>query len=125
MFKILGFLSLFAILLCLIIIEGTNIGSNRLPIAPQETMNIVKRLASSTRTVVVVLHGFRLLSKPKPVENYVDYITRVQKVTLAELEEKATILVSYRQIVDFLKDLESVGNIAKNSAAILSEPEPQ
>jgi len=141
------------------ILEGTNIGSSRLPIAPKEATDIIKRLASSHKPVIATLHGLdleyaytlmklaaelnlncyvastqtakllekvlKLPIKPKLIEGYVDYLAPLEKIALEEIEENTLILVSYREVVDFLKDLSSTGNITKDSVAVMSEPEPE
>jgi ribonuclease J len=142
-----------------LIIEGTNIGSTRLPITPKDAANIIKKIASSYKTIIATLHALdlecayillklskkfnlncyiasariaKLLEKvpqlpitPKLIESYVDYLTpSLEKITLEDIEEKALIIVSYREIVDFLKDLSTATTAIKNSVAIISEPEP-
>ena len=142
-----------------LIVEGTNIGSSRLPIPPREATDIIKRLASSHKPVIATLHGLdleyaytimklaaqlnlkclvattqtaKLLEKvmkppikPKLIEGYVDYLSPLQKIALEEIEEDALILVSYREVVDFLKDMSSASNVIKDSVAVMSEPEPE
>jgi ribonuclease J len=141
------------------IIEGTNIGSSRLPLAPKEAMNITKRLASSHKPIIATLHSLdfeyaytllklakelnmdcciastqmsklleklpKLPVKPKLIENYVDYLTPLEKIPLEEIKEDTLILISYREVIDFLRDLSLTSDIIKNSVAIMSEPEPQ
>ena len=142
-----------------LIIEGTNIGSSRAPISPDNAINIVRKLFSVHRPVIVTLHSLDLeyayalmklatelnancyvvsdriakfLEKfselplePKLVEDYIDYLTSLEKVMLDEIEENSLILISYREVVNFLKDLSFVGGLIGNPVVILSEPEPE
>jgi ribonuclease J len=43
-----------------LIIEGTNMGSSRLPISPEETMKIIRKLAQSHKQIIATLHGLDL-----------------------------------------------------------------
>ncbi|MGC8578350.1 MAG: hypothetical protein ACP5M7_10215 [Thermoproteota archaeon] len=142
-----------------LVIEGTNFGSDRFPLAPKDAIETMKRLASSHSPLVTTLHGldleytFALMkiaselnlkcyvaseqiaslleTMPKlpveleTIEEYVQNITSFERTTLEEVEEKALYLVSYREIVDFIKDLASFKKLKRNVAAVLSEPEPQ
>lgn len=141
------------------IVEGTNMGSSGLPIAPKEAIDIIRRLALVHKPVVATLHGLdleyayaliklatelnlscyvtstqtakllervaELPTEPKLIEGYADYPSRLEKAALEQIEENSLILASYREVVDFLKDLSSVNDIARNSVAIMSEPEPE
>ncbi|MEM0328484.1 MAG: hypothetical protein QXN53_07935 [Thermoproteota archaeon] len=40
-----------------LIIEGTNIGSSRLPISPEQAMNVIKKLVQSHKQVIATLHS--------------------------------------------------------------------
>jgi ribonuclease J len=142
-----------------LILEGTNIGSNRLPIAPTEATNILKRLISSHKPIIATMHGLdleytyilmklaaeldlncyitstqtakltekilKLPLKPKVIEGYVDYLTIMEKTALEDAEKESLFLVSYREIIDFMKDLSTTNNLVKDAVAIISEPEPQ
>lgn len=142
-----------------LVIEGTNIGSSRAPLSPDNAMNIVRKLISVHKPIIVTLHGLdleyayalmklaneldancyvvsvriakflekilELPLKPKLVEDYVDYLTSLEKVLLDEIEENSLILVSYREVVNFLKDWSFVGGLTGNPVVILSEPEPE
>ncbi|MEM3593555.1 MAG: MBL fold metallo-hydrolase [Candidatus Jordarchaeaceae archaeon] len=141
-----------------LILEGTNVGSSRLPIAPLEATNISKRLALSHSPIIVTIHGLdleytctlmnlaaelnldcyiastqtakliekiELPLKPKVVEDYVDYLTTMEKLTLEETERESIFLVSYREVVDFMRELIETNIHVKDAAAIISEPEPQ
>ena len=141
-----------------LIIEGTNIGSSRLPLTPSEALNVVRRLAENHKQVIATTHALdleysyalmklaaefdrnfyvattqtakilekvlELPLKPKLIEDYVGYLSSLEKIALEEIEEESFILVSYREVVDFLKDLSSAGKLT-DSIAIISEPEPQ
>jgi len=141
-----------------LIIEGTNIGSSRSPITPNDALNIIRRVAENHTQVILTTHALdveysyalmklandlkrnfyvaateiaKILEemkdmpiKPKFIEEYVGYLTALEKVTLEELEEEAFILVSYSEVVDFLKDLK-ITKALPDAVAILSEPEPQ
>lgn len=140
-----------------LIIEGTNMGSSRLPLAPGDAVEIIKKLASTHAPIIATLHGLdleyaytlmklaaefgldcyvastqiakllekivKLPLKPKFVEGYVNYPTFLEKATLDDVEEKSIILVSYREIVDLLKNRSS--SLTGNPVAIMSEPEPE
>jgi len=143
-----------------LIIEGTNLGTTRLPISPSEAVNIAERLASTSKSIVVTLHSLDLeyvlaflkiahklelncyiataqIAKlletvselpmaPKIIEEYVTYLSPFfEKVTLSELEPRALIFVSYREVVEFLKDISSIRHDPRDFTAIISEPEPQ
>jgi ribonuclease J len=142
-----------------LIIEGTNVGSSRLPIAPIEATTISKRLVSSHKPIIATIHGLdleytyalmklaaelnlncyiasnqtaklvenvlKLPLKPKVVEGYVTYLTTMEKITLEETEKESLFLVSYREVIDFMKDLNATNNLVKDAVAIVSEPEPQ
>jgi len=141
------------------IMEGTNIGSDRIPITPVEATKIVKKLTKNRKQIVATLHSLdveyaymlasiaeemkmqvviastqltKLLekipnmpSKPKVIDEYVDYLTPFEKTTIENVKEKTLILVSYREIVDLIKDLNMAGSLSKDCLAVISEPEPQ
>jgi ribonuclease J len=67
----------------------------------------------------------KLPIETKLIEGYVDYLTPKEKTVLDEIGKDALILVSYKEIVDFLKDLSLTGNLLKDSVAVMSEPEPE
>jgi ribonuclease J len=67
----------------------------------------------------------KLPVKPKVIEEYVDYLNPFETTTIEDTEEKTLILVSYREIVDLIKDLNLTGNLSKDCLAIISEPEPE
>ena len=143
-----------------LIIEGTNLGTTRLPISPSEAANIAERLASSSKSTIVTLHSLDLeyalaflkiaqklelncyiataqIAKlletvselpmaPKIIDEYVTYSSPFfEKVTLGELEPRALIFVSYRKVIEFLKDISSIRHDSRDFTAIISEPEPQ
>lgn len=43
-----------------LIIEGTNIGSSRLPLSPEQAMNIIRKLVQSHKQVIATLHSLDL-----------------------------------------------------------------
>jgi ribonuclease J len=142
-----------------LIIEGTNIGSNRLPLEPKETLNIINKLAKNYNKIITTTHALdieyayalmkiatelnmnfyiasaqtaKLLEnipelplKPKLIEEYTNYISFFEKITLNEINEKSFILVPYRDIINFIKDVSLTGMHIKDYAIIISEPEPQ
>ena len=67
----------------------------------------------------------KLPAELETIEDYVQNITSFEGTTLEDVEDKAIYLASYREIVDFIKDLASFGKLTREVAAILSEPEPQ
>jgi len=65
-------------------------------------------------------------SRPMVIEEYVNYPTFLEKVTLGDVEKRSIILVSYREVVDLLRDVASTGpTLLKEAVAIISEPEPR
>jgi len=142
-----------------LIIEGTNIGSDRIPIAPAEAIKIIKKLAKNKKQIIATLHSldieyaYILLSiaqememqvviasiplakllgiipnlplKPKIIDEYSDYLTLFEKITIEDVKEKTLILVSYKEIIDLIRDLYLSGSLSKDCLAIISEPEPQ
>jgi len=142
-----------------VIIEGTNIGSDRTPITPTEATNMVKKLAKNRGQLLATLHSldveyaYMLVSiaeemkmqvaiasvplakllekipnlplKPQAIDEYINYLTPLQKTSIEDVKEKTLILVSYREIIDLIKDLNSTGSLSEDCLAIISEPEPQ
>ncbi len=142
-----------------LIIEGTNIGSERIPITPTEATKIIEKLVKNREQSLATLHwldaeyAYLLMSiaedaglevaiasaslaallekisklplEPKVIAEYTDHITTFPKTFIENMKEKTLILVSYREIVDLLKDLNSSGSLSKDCLAIMSEPEPQ
>lgn len=142
-----------------LIIEGTNIGSDRIPIAPNEATKIIERLVKNRKQLIATLHPLdaeyaytlasiaekmkiqvviasaplakllektlKLTLKLQAIEEYVDYLASFPKRPIESIKEKTLILVSYREIVDLIKDLNLTGSLSKDCLAIISEPEPQ
>jgi len=143
-----------------LIIEGTNLGTTRLPISPAEAVGISKRLASTSKSIIVTVHSLdleyvlaflkianelglncyiaatqiakllesvsELPMSPTVVEEHVNYLSpHFGRVSLDEIEPKALIFVSYRKIVDFLKDISLSQPGLADFTAVISEPEPQ
>lgn len=142
-----------------LIIEGTNMGSDRIPITSTEATKIVKKLAKNRKQLLATLHSLdveyaymlvsmaeemkmqvaiasvplakllekipNLPSKPQAIDEYVDYPTPFQKTSIENVKERTLILVSYREIVDLIKDLNLTGSLSEDCLAIISEPEPQ
>jgi ribonuclease J len=142
-----------------LIIEGTNIGSSRIPITPTEATKIIEKLAKNRRQILATLHSLdveyaymlasmaeemkmqlaiasvslaklleripNLPSKPQVIDEYVDYLTPFEKTTIENIKEKTLTLVSYREIIDLIKDLSLNGSLSKDCLAIISESEPQ
>jgi len=142
-----------------LIIEGTNIGLDRIPITPTEATRIIEKLVKNRQQVLVTLHSldveyaYRLVSiaedvkmqvaiasvslakllekipeiplKPQAIDEYIDHPTPFPKTSIENIREKTLILVSYREIVDLIKDLNLTGSLSKDCLAIISEPEPQ
>ena len=142
-----------------LIIEGTNIGSDRTPITPTEASKIIEKLAKNRKQLLATLHSLdveyaymlvsmaeelkmrvaiasaplakllekipNLPSKPQAIDEYVDYLAPFPKTPIENVEEKTLIMVSYREIVDLIRDLNLTGSLSKDCLAIISEPEPQ
>ncbi|MCS7097587.1 MAG: hypothetical protein NZ922_01225 [Candidatus Methanomethyliaceae archaeon] len=90
-------------------------------IAEKMKMQIV--IASSP--LVKLLEKIPNLQKPQVVDEYLDDLTSFKRIPIESIEEKSLILVSYREIVDLIKDLNLTGILSKDCLAIISEPEPQ
>jgi mRNA degradation ribonuclease J1/J2 len=76
-----------------LIMEGTNIGSSRLPISPSEAIDIIRRIASSSRLLIATLHGLDLeyayaLTKLASELNLECYIASTQTTKLLERIEQ-------------------------------------
>jgi ribonuclease J len=164
--KVMGGDSLFAYLqenpdikIDTLIVEGTNLGSSRVPMTPKDTIEITKRLISNHKPVITTLHGLdleytyalmklamefnlncyvastqiakllekklQLPLKTKLIEGYADHPSLLEKVTLEEVEEESLILISYREVIDFLKQLNLSKSYIGEPIAIVSEPEPE
>ena len=143
----------------ILIIEGTNIGSDRIPITPTEAIKIIEKLVKNRKQLLVTLHpldveyAYTLVSiaekmkmqvaiasvplakllekvpklplKPQAIDEYVDYPAPFPKTPIECVKEKTLILVSYREIIDLIKDLNLTGSLSKDCLALISEPEPQ
>ena len=141
-----------------LIIEDANIGSSRLPLTPNDALNVMGRLAENHKQVIATTHALdleyayalmkiaakfnrdfyvattqtaKLIEKVqemsvklKLVEEYVDYLTPLKKVTLEEIGKEAFVLVSYAEIIDFLNSLKSIDTLT-DVVVVISEPEPQ
>lgn len=141
-----------------LIIEGTNIGSSRLPLMPREALEITRRLLPTAKPLIATVHWLdleyaykiaelayelnlefyvaseqvaKLLEKnlegsirPVFVEEYVEYPSLLEKISVEYLDRRSVILSSYREIVDLLRDL-ALDRSEWSPVAILSEPEPE
>lgn len=142
-----------------LIIEGTNIGSDRIPLSPTEAMKMVGKLAKNRKQLIVTSHSLdveyayalmslaeksgiqvmiassflakllekipNLPTKPQIIEEYVDCLTKFPSTSLEDVEGRALILVSYREMVDLIKDLNFNRILSSDCLAIVSETEPQ
>ncbi|MEM4282783.1 MAG: MBL fold metallo-hydrolase [Candidatus Woesearchaeota archaeon] len=142
-----------------LIIEGTNIGSDRFPISPTEAAKIIRKIAKNRKQLLATLHSLdleyahmlvslaeemglqvavasvslvkllekipRLSLKPHVIGEYVDYITPFSKTSIDSIKEETLTLVSYSEIVDFIKDLSLTGSLSDDCLAIISEAESQ
>ncbi|MEM3623557.1 MAG: hypothetical protein QXR76_07305 [Candidatus Bathyarchaeia archaeon] len=142
-----------------LIIEGTNIGSDRIPITPAEATKIIEKLVRNRKQLLATLHSLdveyaymlltmaeemkmqvaiasiplakllekipKLPLKPQTIDEYVDYLAPFPKTPIESVKEKTLILVSYKEIVDLIKDLNLTRSLSKDCLAIISEPEPQ
>jgi len=143
-----------------LIIEGTNIGSSRPPITPNEAAQMIRKLTSNHTPLIATLHTLDVeyayfLAKlsaeldlksyiasehiasflektlnrhlrPMVIEEYVSYPTFLKKSTLGDVEKQSIILVSYREVVDLLRDVASTEpTLLKEAVAVISEPEPR
>ena len=140
-----------------LIIEGTNIGSSRPPITPDDTIKILKKLFSSHKSIIATLHGLDLeyahtliklseefnlncylashqivkliekipeLPEVMVIDDYLDELVSFERVLLDDIHPNSLILVSYREVIDLLRDLSSL-DLTEDLVAILSEPEPE
>ncbi|MEM3648087.1 MAG: MBL fold metallo-hydrolase [Thermoproteota archaeon] len=142
-----------------LIIEGTNIGSDRIPINPAEATEIMGKLVKGRRQLLATLHSLdveyaytlisiankmdmqiaiassplaRLLEripylplKPQVVNEYVEYPAPFEATSIEDVKEKTMILVSYREMLELIKDLDQTQSLSEDCLAIISEPEPQ
>ncbi|MCR8501371.1 MAG: hypothetical protein QXY55_02485, partial [Candidatus Korarchaeota archaeon] len=67
----------------------------------------------------------KLPLEPQVIDKYVNYPAPFQRIPIESVEEKTLILVSYREIVDLIKDLNLTGSLSEDCLAIISESEPQ
>jgi ribonuclease J len=72
-----------------LILEGTNVGSNRLPVAPKEAVDIIRRIILSNKLVIAILYGLDLeytyaLMKLAAELNLNCYIASAQTAKLLE-----------------------------------------
>jgi len=63
--------------------------------------------------------------KPKILPKYVGALSNLQTAELIDVEKNAIIITSYRDVIDLLRDMSAERMLPPNTAAILSEPEPQ
>jgi ribonuclease J len=64
--------------------------------------------------------------KPSIIGEYVSYPTFLERSTLDEVEEQSIILVSYREVVDLLRDVALIKpSLLNDTVAVISEPEPE
>ncbi|MGB9760446.1 MAG: hypothetical protein ACPLZG_11510 [Thermoproteota archaeon] len=142
-----------------LIIEGTNIGSDKLPLEPKEALNIIIKLAKNHNQIIATTHALdieytyalmkiasesnldfyiastqivKLLEnipelplKPKLIEEYINYMSYFEKTPLKEISKKSIIFISYRDIIDFIKELSFTDIHLTDVAVIISEPEPK
>jgi hypothetical protein len=59
---------------------------------------------ASTQTTKL-LGRIELPLKPKAILEYVDHLTPMDKASLEEMEGKALMLTSYREVIDLLRDM--------------------
>jgi ribonuclease J len=86
----------------------------------------LKCYLASEHTASFMEKSLNQLLKPVILEEYVSYPTFLEKSTLDEMEEQSLILVSYREVVDLLRDIASTKpSLLKDAVAIISEPEPE
>lgn len=64
-------------------------------------------------------------AKPKVLINYVKTLTCFETVDITELDDNSILIASYHEVIDVLRDLKDTGILPKNSATVLSEPEPR
>jgi ribonuclease J len=142
-----------------LIIEGTNFGSDRFPLPPEDAIKTIRRILSNHSPVIATMHSLdleyalallklaselnikcyivsesiaklmedsaNLPTEPEAIEEYVQNLSFLKKRPIAGTEDRSIYLVSYREIVDFIRSLASHEKLSSNMAAILSEPEPQ
>lgn len=88
-------------------------------------LNLECYVASRYTAMLMEATSYPIL-KPAIIEEYVTYPTFLKKLTLDEVEERSIILVSYREVVDLLRDIAfTKASILKDAVAIISEPEPE
>lgn len=80
---------------------------------------------ASTQTAKLIEKIPKLPLEPKAIQKYVEQLTTLEKVALEDVEQESIFLVSYWEIVDFIRDIMAENKLVKGTAAIISEPEPQ
>ena len=138
----------------LLVIEGTNLGSARPPISPMEEQAMLGKILSGHSLVVATAHPLdfeyayfllkagrpvylasehlaklletapHLPTEPKLLTEYVKAPLSFQSADLEELGDNALVLASYYEAVDLIRDLASNNALPRNSAVLISEPEP-
>jgi maltooligosyltrehalose synthase len=70
---------------------------------------------ASTQTTKL-LGRIELPIKPKAILEYVDHLTPMDKASLEEMEGKALMLTSYREVIDLLRDMNTACREALRSS---------
>jgi len=137
-----------------LVIEGTNLGSARLPISPAEEHAMLAKILEGHSLVVSTAHPLdfeyayflmkmgrpvymasdsiaklmeaapQLPSEPKLLAEYVKVPLKFEASSVEELGDNALVVASYYEVVDLLRDLASNNLLPKNAAVLISEPEP-
>lgn len=135
-----------------LIIEGTNIGSSKPPITPNDTVKLLRRLFISHRSIIAILHSLDLeyaytlirLAEEFDLRCYVisDQIAKLLKSVIANVSEfielsnielsnidnndidNSLILIQYRDVFELLRNSNFNVPNTPNLTAILAESEP-
>jgi len=128
-----------------LIIEGTNIGSSRAPMGPDETASMHGRIMESSSVLLATLHPLDLeyaviLTRLGEEKGKVVYTTSseiytaleklpqfpsillLDEVSLDMIEPNSLVLTSYREVLDLMRTL--ADETCKETSVIISEPEP-
>ncbi|MEM1718252.1 MAG: hypothetical protein QW794_01200 [Thermosphaera sp.] len=91
-------------------------------LAPQAGRSIY---VASEGAVKLMETTVNLQSEPKTITDYVKILSRFKGADLTDLDENSILVTSYHEVVDVLRDLRDADVLPRDSAAVLSEPEPR
>ncbi|MEM4488722.1 MAG: hypothetical protein QXK88_08015 [Desulfurococcaceae archaeon] len=93
---------------------------SRLSFQTGKSMYIASEAVSKLMEVVAGIQA-----EPKVVIDYVKTLSNFETVSLENIEENSVLIASYHETVDVLRDLRDAHVLPRDSATVLSEPEPK